>query len=327
MVRFIGFPFEVWNFIFLGIPLVIFLGWMSYRKRKQALLDFSEIYSVRNKGAFFNKWKRRAFLAFLIIIILILGLLRPQIMITHSRDKYRGSDVVLVVDVSLSMGARDGNNYTRLDLVKEKVTQFSKEMAFRRVSVVIFSGESFAWLPFLTDDAYLIEFFSDRLESGFLTKRGTDIPSALHKAVMIMDKRKEERKGTILLLSDGELYGVDVASLRNSIVEIRRRGYHLYTLGVGSKEGSKIPKLNEEGEIEGWVGNGEVAFTRLNEENLKLLAQSCKDKYKKLTPKTNLVNFLSSEKELVGKEKIETWITLYQPILILAFLLMLLFLI
>ncbi|MCB0664077.1 MAG: VWA domain-containing protein, partial [Saprospiraceae bacterium] len=169
-----------WLIFLLVIPL---LDWFSRRRWKYfdpALL----LPSVEVIGTF-RTWKTRLnkllpYLRLLALALLVMALARPQRTLKEEEVKAEGIDIMLAMDLSSSMLARDFRP-DRLEASKVVAADFVEKRPYDRFGIVAFSGEAFTQCPLTTDHRVVKEFLAS-LQCGFL-EDGTAIGMGLATAV------------------------------------------------------------------------------------------------------------------------------------------------
>ncbi|MBI5682075.1 MAG: VWA domain-containing protein [Deltaproteobacteria bacterium] len=177
-------------------------------------------------------------------------------------------DVVIAIDASLSMLARDDNK-SRLDIAKRISSNLIESIGEARVGLIAFAAKPVIMSP-LTTDINIVKTFLDRLDTGMFWNQGTSIKLALDEGVNIF-KKSEGRKKIILLLTDGDDPDASHYELTDNIA---RQGIKIYTIGIGSKKGAQVPMFSKEGIFMGYKkdAEGRAVITRLNEDALKDIA-------------------------------------------------------
>lgn len=165
----------------------------------------------------------------LAIILIIIVLARPQSRSSWKDIKTEGIDIVLALDISSSMLAKDFKP-NRLDAAKEIAAEFIDSRPSDRIGLVIFSGESFTQCPLTSDHAVIKNLFSG-IQTG-MVKDGTAIGDGLATAVSRVKDSKAKSK-VVILLTDGVNNQGSVPPL--TAAEIGKAfGVRVYTVGVGS---------------------------------------------------------------------------------------------
>lgn len=170
------------------------------------------------------------------IAMLIVVLARPQSVDRWNDSSTQGIDIMMAMDISGSMLARDFKP-DRLEAAKNVATEFISGRPSDRIGLVIFSGESFTQCPLTTDHAVLINLMRE-MQSGMI-EDGTAIGLGLATAVNRI-KDSEAISRVIILLTDGVNNRGSIAPLTAAEIA-QTMGVRVYTVGVGSKGMAPYP--------------------------------------------------------------------------------------
>jgi Ca-activated chloride channel family protein len=170
------------------------------------------------------------------IAILILILARPQKTDIFQDITTEGIDIILALDISGSMLARDFKP-DRLEAAKNVATEFISGRPYDRIGLVVFSGESFTQCPLTTDHAVLINLMRE-LQSGMI-EDGTAIGNGLALAVNRI-KDSEAKSKVIILLTDGVNNRGEIAPVTAADIA-KTYGIRVYTIGVGTMGTAPYP--------------------------------------------------------------------------------------
>ena len=199
---------------------------------------------------------------------------------------------MIAVDLSQSMNAIDIQP-SRLEKVKYELNNIIEQFNSDRIGLIIFSSEAFIQCP-LTYDQSALGLFIETLNSRLVPRTGTDFGPALSLALDKLDTDEssiDAKAKIIILISDGEDFGDKTANVRT---EIKDRGIKLFTLGVGTTQGSKINTAN--GYKKDQAGN--EVISKLNRKSLKELAARTGGKYFEINQRQNdvsrLINTINS---------------------------------
>lgn len=219
-------------------------------------------------------------------VLFLIALAGPSIGTSLKEIKEEGRDIFIAIDLSQSMNATDiGPN--RLQRVKFELKNLVKRFAGDRIGLIIFSSEAFIQCP-LTFDQNVLQLHLDGLNTGLVPNQGTDISAPL--AMALSKFETEESNGvkskTVILISDGEDFADNFRDLTNKLYE---QSIKVFTLGVGTSQGSTIPR-----------GNGLIidpktnqpAITRLEPTNMKLIAAQTNGQYFELSDDVQEINDL-----------------------------------
>ncbi len=170
------------------------------------------------------------------LTLLVFAAARPQDAFSWEEEQAKGIDVVIAMDLSSSMLARDFKP-NRVEASKAIASEFIKGRSTDRFGLVVFAGESFTQCPLTIDHERLIQLF-DGLKTGIL-KDGTAIGSGLATAIKRLKNSKAQSK-VVILLTDGENNSGDIAP-ETAATLAERFGIKVYTIGVGKKGMADMP--------------------------------------------------------------------------------------
>lgn len=210
--------------------------WLYLKKGKRPALPFPSLAILRGvQGAASTRLRHvPILLRCATLLLLALALARPQA--THSRTQKttEGLDIVLVIDTSRSMEARDfvisGERPTRLTVIKKVISEFMANRADDRLGMVVFGSEAFTQAP-LTLDHAVLQRFLDRVQIG-MAGDATAIGDGLATAVSRL-KDVEAKSKVVILLTDGSNTSGRVDPLAAGQAA-KTLGVKVYTVGVGS---------------------------------------------------------------------------------------------
>ena len=230
------------------------------------------------------------------LTLLIVALLGPSFGSNSKEIKAVGKDIMIAVDLSQSMNAIDIPP-SRLEKVKNELTNIVEEFNSDRIGLIIFSSEAFVQCP-LTYDQSALNLFIETLSSNLVPNTGTDFGPALSLALekLNTDESTVDAKAKIIILiSDGEDFGDETAKVRQ---EIRDRGIKLFTLGIGTTKGSKIQTPNGFKRDK----NGKEVISKLNRKSLKELAARTGGKYFEINQRQNdVARLINTINEVEGQ--------------------------
>jgi len=225
--------------LLLLVLLVPVLVWYILKNRStEATIQISSINGFKLVNPSFKYYMRHVLFSFRVIAIalLIMALARPQSTKNWKDVTTEGIDIVLALDISSSMLAKDFNP-NRLEASKSIAKEFIKDRPNDRIGLVVFSGESFTQCPLTTDHSVLINLFEE-IESG-MVKDGTAIGMGLATAVNRLKDSDTESK-VVILLTDGVNNMGSIAPA--TAAEIATTfDIRVYTIGVGSQGKAPYP--------------------------------------------------------------------------------------
>ncbi|MEM9687094.1 MAG: VWA domain-containing protein [Bacteroidota bacterium] len=190
------------QFFWLLLLLPVTIVWYVFkRKQETASLKISSLKGFKTTTSFLTKLKPLLFVfRLLALIMLITAMARPQTTNVSSRTKTtRGIDIIMAIDVSSSMLAKDLKP-NRLEALKKVAAEFIKERPNDRIGLVVYSGESFTKTPVTTDKSIVLNALSE-IDYGVL-EDGTAIGMGLATSVNRL-KESQAKSKVIILLTDG----------------------------------------------------------------------------------------------------------------------------
>ena len=219
-------------FYLLLVPVVL-LGYylFTYRKRYPDI-TFSSLAGITAGGSSVRGVLRSGLFLFriLALCLLIVALARPQSHLQEENISSEGIDIVLSMDVSSSMLARDFEP-NRLIAAKNVASSFISDRPNDRIGLVVFAGESFTQCPITTDHLVLQNLLED-IKEGMI-EDGTAIGMGLATAVNRL-KESDTKSKVVILLTDGVNNSgfIDPITATDAALQF---GVRVYTIGVGTK--------------------------------------------------------------------------------------------
>ena len=267
-------------FLLLLLLIPIFILWRWLKRNEQ----FPEMrFSTLEAFSKTTSWKARLRpVLFLLKIIafgaLVTALARPQNLFTEEKITTDGIDIVLVMDISGSMLARDFTP-DRLEASKEVAARFIKSRPHDRIGLVVFAGESFSQTPITTDQNVLNSMLAE-IKSGII-EDGTAIGMGLATAVTRLQESQAKSK-VVILLTDGVNNSgfIDPLTAAETAKQFEAK---VYTIGVGTKGKAPYP-------VRGIFGTTQLQYidVQIDEELLQKIADMTGGKYFRATNNTSL---------------------------------------
>ena len=301
-----------WFLLALGIPFTIW--WYAKRyKRNQTTLTFSSPPIIKIKKSFKQRFIHFPFiLRLLTLIFFIVAMVRPQGFLGNEERKTEGIDIVIALDVSYSMLAKDLEP-TRLEIAKKLCIEFISNRKQDRFGLVIFSGEAVSKTPLTLDHQRLKEKIKN-LKAGILSD-GTAIGVGLGTAVARLENSESKTK-VVILLSDGVNNAGEVSPLTAADLAASF-GIRVYVIGVGTR-GMALSPVS----INPFTGepNYDYAPVEIDEPTMQEIATKTKGKYFRATDNKSLDNIFKEidklekskliTKEIVNKPDLFFWFVL-----------------
>lgn len=273
--------------LLIGVALAAVLVWRSHRVRQHRLAALADAALLAPLVAESSSSRRlaRQILAWLGMVLCVVALARPQAGTRVELEKTHGVNVVLALDVSRSMLARDVRP-DRLRRAQAELADLMEQLRGHRVGLVAFAGVAYAPCP-LTTDIGAAKMFLRSLNPDAVPQGGTAIARALAtaRALFNAEKRGTGEGGSsapgasiLVLVTDGEDHE---GELETEAAALKEDGIQLYAVGVGSPLGEPIP-LSQPGSAAVQYlkdANGQTVLTRLDEAGLQKLAQDAGGQY------------------------------------------------
>jgi len=288
------------NILFLLTLLIVpFLirHFRQHAAQKHGSLRFSNISRLKAAlpSGLIGVYRILPVLRILIVVLLILGLARPQSNKGDESISTEGIDIILTLDVSGSMQAEDFSP-NRLEAAKKVAAEFIRGRRNDRIGLVIFAGNSVTQAPLTLDYEILLSLL-DKVHIGILQEDGTAIGMAIANSVNRLRNSTAKSK-VIIVLTDGvnnkgEIDPLTAAKLAKSMQQ------RIYTIGAGSQG-------------EAYVTVDHPLFGKqrqriqadLDETTLKEVAEMTDGKYFRATDEQSLAN-IYKEIEQLEKSKID----------------------
>lgn len=260
-----------WLWALLVLPLIAGLFLWSHR-RGQALV--AKIVAVRLRDQLSGSVSplRRILRASLLLVSLalaIVSLAQPRLGFMEKETKQKGRDVIVAVDTSRSMLATDVAP-TRLARAKLFTQDLVALLQGDRVGLVAFAGSAFLQAP-LTLDYNAVTNALDELDTMVIPKGGTNIASAITAAREAFGKAEGQTRALIILTDGEELDADGIAAAKQASQE----GIRIFSVGIGSPEGSLISIRTEDGRQD-FVrdSSGKTVTSKLDQSRLQEIASA-----------------------------------------------------
>lgn len=231
-------PYLLW-LLAIVVPMVAYYIFRTLQGG--AAIRISTVAGARNAPRTWRYWLRHIpfVLRTAAVALLIVALARPQGVEEQSRTNAEGIDIMLAIDISSSMLARDFQP-DRLTSAKEVAAEFVADRYGDRIGLALFAGESFTQSP-LTTDKGTLQTLLMRLRSGII-EDGTAIGNGLATAINRL-RESEAKSKVIILLTDGVNNRGEIAPLMAADIAADM-GIKVYTIGVGTRGKAPYPAVD-----------------------------------------------------------------------------------
>ncbi|MBN1541953.1 VWA domain-containing protein [candidate division KSB1 bacterium] len=268
-------------YLFWLLPLLALFLVFAFRAKTRALQRFGNLELLQKLIANTSRKRQigKAVVFLLAVALIFLALARPQIGTRFEEVKRQGVDVLVAIDVSVSMLARDVPP-SRLEKAKHEVSTLIDLLRGDRIGLIAYAGVSFVQCP-LTLDYGAANIFLDIMDPDLIPTPGTAIGAAINKALETFE-HKERKYKVLILITDGEDHSGEALKAAE---EAERQGVIIYTVGIGSPQGEPIPV--DPGNLSQGAfkkdRQGQVVITRLDEVTLEKIALQTGGKYYRAT--------------------------------------------
>ena len=226
--------------------------------------------------------------------MIIIAIARPRSSSKMDKIDTEGIDIVLAMDVSTSMLARDFTP-DRISAAKDIAIEFISQRPSDRIGIVVFAGESYTQCPLTTDRATLINLMKE-IQIG-LIEDGTAIGNGLATAVARM-QGSDAKSRVVILLTDGVNNRGEITPQTAADIA-KTYGIRVYTIGVGANGTAPYPVITP------WGVQMQDVEVEIDEDLLKGIAETTGGRYFRATDNTKLSEIYS---EINKMEKARTTI-------------------
>jgi Ca-activated chloride channel family protein len=269
-----------------AVPVLVVAYAVFFARRSRVLARAGDMAlvarMVQNVSLRKKYWKATLFIA--AVGLMAAAVARPQSGGVAKMVKKRGLDLVVCLDFSKSMLARDVYP-SRIERAKRELERLMDDLAGDRLGLVAFAGETLKY-PLTTDYAAAKLFWRD-MKPEDMPIGGTAIGRAVAAATDMLVRARTSgrpRAQVILLLTDGEDTESEPLA---AAAEAAKLGIKIYSVGIGSKSGELVPELADDGTLTGYLrrDDGGYVSSRLDEEVLRRMAQTTGGEYFRIDPK------------------------------------------
>ncbi len=228
------------------------------------------------------------------LVMIVTAIARPRSSSQMDKIDTEGIDIILAMDVSTSMLARDFTP-DRISAAKDIAIEFISQRPSDRIGIVVFAGESYTQCPLTTDRATLINLMKE-IETGLIDD-GTAIGNGLATAVARM-QASDAKSRVVILLTDGVNNAGEITPQTASDIA-KTYGVRVYTIGVGANGTAPYPVVTP------WGVETQNIPVEIDEDLLKDIASTTGGRYFRATDNTKLSEIYS---EINKMEKARTTI-------------------
>lgn len=274
--------------LFLLLPFIVWYVWRQFKGRR-ATLTVPSVTPWKGKGSGKSVWMRHIPFALRTIAVaaLIVAIARPRSSADFEKVDTEGIDIVMTMDISTSMLARDFKP-DRIGAAKDIAIEFISSRPTDRIGIVVFAGESFTQSPLTTDRVTLINLMKE-IETG-LIEDGTAIGNGLATAVARL-KDSDAKSKVVILLTDGVNNRGEISPLMAAEIA-KTYGIRVYTIGVGAMGTAPYPVMTP------WGVELQQVQVEIDEPLLRDIADQTGGKYFRATDNTKLMEIYGEINEM-----------------------------
>ena len=278
-----------------AIPLMVVFYFLLIKWKKNATKKIGDPSLVNQLIQNFSSTKFAIkfvliLLAFSLCAFAAADLVKPE---GNQKINRKGIDVMIALDVSKSMLAEDIKP-NRLERAKQLVSKIIDKLSDDKVGIVVFAGRAYLQMPLTTDHSAAKMYLSSASTDNVPTQ-GTVISQALKMSYAAFNT-KEKKYRAIILISDGEDHDEDAIKVTKSLTE---EGVMVNTVGIGSPQGAPI--MDNETKEYKKDENGNTVISKLNEEELKSIAQNGNGIYQLFSSADEVANNVNNKLMTIGQ--------------------------
>lgn len=312
-------PSYFWLLILLPALILFYTLYLAWQRKKIKQIGRPAVIHQLFKGKINGRSTTKVVLWLSAMLCVILALAHLQGGGKAVETNRKGVELMFVLDVSKSMLATDISP-NRLTRAQQFITRTLNDLKNNRAGLIVFAGDAYLQVP-LTVDFNALQMILSSVSPDMVPTQGTNIGSAISMATSAFDHQDQKHKA-IILISDGEDHDDQALSATK---DAHKSGIVVYTLGIGSPEGSTIydpstgqPKVDRK---------GQPIITRLNEQMLQDIAKAGDGLYQHLqqnnaTSKKLSQSIMALGTKDLGKITYTDYKSYYQYFLALALLLL-----
>jgi len=290
------------EYLYLLLVVPVLIGVFIYTKiqRRRNINKFGnpELLAGLMPNVSFIRPQVKFYLQLTSVLLLIIVLAQPQFGTRQEKEKRKGIEVMIALDVSNSMMAQDVQP-SRLEKAKQVLSKLVDGMTNDKIGLVVFAGDAYTQLP-ITVDYVSAKMFLSTISPQLVPRQGTAIGSAIDLAIKSFGTKSGAGRA-IIVITDGENHEDDavgaakLAAENNIIVNV---------IGMGKAEGSPIPVP---GTMSFWKDkDGNVVVSKLNETMCKEIAVAGKGIYVHADNSNSAFRIITKELDTLGKSDIKT---------------------
>lgn len=289
-------------YLLLLLPLMLILFIINIIRRKKALrkLGRNDLIAALMPGASANRPVVKFMIQSLALLSAVIMLARPQFGSKIEEVRKQGVEVIIALDVSNSMLARDIPP-DRLTRAKQAISRLVDNLTDDRIGLIVFAGDAYTQLP-VTTDYVSAKMFLSVISPDLVPRQGTAIGSAINLGIRSFSQGEDKSKAMVII-TDGENHEDDPVKPAE---EAAAKGIVIHTIGIGSPEGVPI-QISSGGRTDFLKdAEGNTVITRLDEDVIRKIAATTGGTYVRAGTANIGLDQIYSEIKKMKKDELES---------------------
>lgn len=273
------------GFFWLLLLLPVAAGWYFLKRKQQsATLRISSVAGFKAVPSWKTKLRPALFgMRLLALLCMIIALARPRTADVSSKaGSVNGIDIVMAIDVSTSMLARDLKP-NRFEALKKTAAEFVDARVNDRIGLVLYAAEAYTKIPVTSDKALVKQAVLSVNFDNIMIKDGTAIGTGLATAVNRLKESKAKSK-VIILMTDG-VNNAGFIDPKTAAAIAKEYGLKVYTIGIGTNGNAEFPWIQD-------PFTGDIIYrmspVKIDEQLLQDIARETGGKYFRATSNSKL---------------------------------------
>lgn len=288
-------------YLLLIVPLMWAIYFYSVYRNRKNMAKYGNPQILQSLAPDVSKYKpgTKFFLQQLALIVMIFIIARPQMGAKIETVKKQGVEIIIALDVSNSMLARDIAP-SRLDKAKQMLSKLIDQLDNDKVGLIVFAGDAYTQLP-ITSDFVSAKMFLSTISPDMVPTQGTAIGRAIALAMNSFTPDQSADKA-IIVITDAENHEDDAVQMAK---EAAQKGIMVDVIGIGSEQGAPIPIGGNDSNLRK-DNQGNVVITKLNAQLGRDIAKAGDGIYISADNTGSALRALTAEVKKMKKSDIES---------------------
>ncbi len=288
-------------YLLLIVPLMGAIYFYSVYRNRKNMAKYGNLQILQSLAPDVSKYKpgTKFFLQQLALIVMIFIIARPQMGAKIETVKKQGVEIIIALDVSNSMLARDIAP-SRLDKAKQMLSKLIDQLDNDKVGLIVFAGDAYTQLP-ITSDFVSAKMFLSTISPDMVPTQGTAIGRAIALAMNSFTPDQSADKA-IIVITDAENHEDDAVQMAK---EAAQKGIMVDVIGIGSEQGAPIPIGGNDANLRK-DNQGNVVITKLNAQLGRDIAKAGDGIYISADNTGSALRALTAEVKKMKKSDIES---------------------